>query len=428
MKNTIQILKVQPAPLKGLIVALCAFGIIKAMTVDERFFVPFLERNPLMGEQKTCAISLQPYALLADKSYDERGEECPLFAYDGDTYGIRYLDDAIVLSGRRDTSLLKTEWQREILEGPYVMRGRMVGQGLALNAYFAPRSWWGFGARTGLLNIDSNMELVRDVSRFEPVVHGLGQEQELIALQGDVHNALDIASTCWQGAGFSDTELFVRACMNREYQYMCRYFSLGFELGAVLPTGRKRDVNNPASLRFGGVNFGLYAEGSVEVLLKRDIWFFCFARAQRRLGGALIEERMSVDKEPWRFGALVGSFSVDPGFTFALAPWLLFEGMRDGLGFRVGYTLVTHSKDAVHCADWAPAEAGKGPVLERYSEASSWGAERIHVGVLYDFSRGKKIRSWEPVIAATVDVPTAWFVAKRSFKTVGLSVSLESSF
>jgi hypothetical protein len=401
---------------------------LHAMTVDQRFLPPFIERNPLLGEHKTCAFSFQPYLLLANKSYDSHGEEAALFAYDENTYGLRYLDEAVLASARRESSLIKTEWQRQLFEGPYVMRGRMTGQGAIVNAYFSPCDCFGFGVRSGLLAIESSMELVRDASKFEGIVHGLGDEQELIALQGRLHEALDVSSLCWQGTGFLDTELFVRAYFDHDYAYMCRYFSLGTELGLVVPTGRKRDCINPASLPFGGVGFGMYAEVSAEVLLKRDIWLFCFARAQKRFSGALVDERMSIGREPWRFGALSGRLSIDPGFTFAIAPWLIFEGMRDGLGFRVGYTLVSHGKDSIVLADWAPETAKKTPALDLYKTASVWGSECMHVGILYDYSRGKRVRSWEPVLAATVDIPTSWFVRKSSYKTFGISVSLESSF
>ncbi len=399
-----------------------------AMTVDERFFVPFLERNPLVGEHKKCAITLQPYALLADKSYNEYGEECELFAYDGDAYGLRYLDDAVVASGRRQTSLIKTEWQSRLFDGPYIMRGRMVGRGIAATAYFSPKSCFGFGARGGAMQVDSQLELIRDTTAFESIVNGFGDEQELIALQSDEHRALDLEPSCWQGSGLTDAEVFLRGYLDSDYFWLFRYFSLAAEIGAVLPFGRKRDIANPASLPFGGVGYGWYVEGSAEVLLKRDIWFFLVGRVQKRFNSSTFEERMSLDREPWRFGALTGRLSVDPGFTFALSPYVILEGVRDGLGFRIGYTLVWHQKDNFCPAGYAPIVPGKSPVLSRYQDSSAWGSERVHAGILYDFSRGKKVRGWEPVISATVDVPTAWFVGQRSFKTFGLSVALETSF
>lgn len=403
-------------------------SVVSAMTLDQRFFVPFLERKPFIGEHKSCAINLQPYVLLADKSYNQYGDECELFAYDNDSYGLRYLDDALLSSGRRTTSLIKSEWQSKLLDGPYIMRGRMTGRGIAGTAYFSPLSFFGFGARAGLLDVDSELELIRDAGSFDAVVHGFGDELELVALQSDLHRALDLEPSCWHGSGLLDTELFIRAYYDRDYAYRCRYFSLGAELGVILPTGRVRDINNPASLPFGGVSFGGYFEASAEVLLKRDIWFFCVARVQKRLGAALVEERMSVGREPWRFGAFTGQLSVSPGFTFAIAPYVVFEGMRDGLGFRVGYTLVQHQKDVVCASSWAPVSMGAKPELGRCKDSSSWGSERVHAGILYDFSRGKKNRGWEPVISATVDVPTAWFVGKQSFKTYGVSIGLESSF
>ncbi len=427
MRNHVQILLQKTIGWVALAPVLLSFS-MGAMTVDQRFFVPFLERNPLIGERKSCAINLQPYVLLADKSFNEYGEECELFSYDGDAYGLRYLDDAIVASGRRNTSLIKSEWQSKLLDGPYVTRGRMVGKGIAATMYFSPRNCFGFGGRIGAMEIDSELELIRDTGSFDAVVNGFGDEQELTSLQGSLHQALDLEPACWQGTGMTDAEVFARVYFDRDYFLWCRYVSLGAELGAVLPTGRTRDIENPASLPFGSPGFGWYVEGSLDVLLKKDIWFFLIGRIQKRIATPELSERMSIGREPWRFGSLVGNLWIDPGFTFALSPYVVFEGMRDGLGFRVGYTLVWHAKDRVRPAGFEPVVPNKKPELGRYQDASEWGSERVHAGILYDFSRGKKVRGWEPVIAATVDVPTAWFVGKRSFKTFGISIGLETSF
>jgi len=397
--------------------------------VENRYLVPFLDRKPsIIDRSSACPSfiwSLQPFILTADQAYDALGEERGMFEYERPNYGIRYLDDALVLSGRTSAPLMRSDWRAVISEGPYHREGCLQGKGLALDLFVPYLTHCGFGARTAFIQLDTALELVRDVERFEGIIQGPGDERELQILQEQIHQKLGEPSACWSGFSPSDTEIYAKFFSIEDYSYKCRCIDAGLALGVVVPTSYRRDIDNPASIPCGGEGrWGMFAEANFDAILKQNLWFDFLVRVEKYFPKTAID-RMPVDKEPQRYGALVGPVRVNPGWTMVLSPYLMFEGLRAGLGARLGYTLVKH-----WCDSWSDCRQDKkvSAQLGEVCNGSGWGSERVSCGVFYDLSKGRRHHALMPVISLTVDIPVSWFAAERSMRTFGVSLAVESYF
>lgn len=397
--------------------------------VDNRFLVPLLDRKPSIIDHSSvcpsCIWSIQPFVLAADQAYDALGEERGLFEYESPTYGIRFLDDALVLSGRTQAPLMRSDWRAVISEGPYHQEGLLQGKGLALDLFVPYWAHCGIGARTAFLQIDTASELVRNVERFEGIIQGPGDERELQLLQQQIHQKLGMASNCWSGFSMSDTDVYAKFFSIEDYSYKCRCIDAGLTVGAVIPTAYHHEIDNPASIACGDEGrWGLFGEATLDVILKQNFWFNFLCRVQKRFSKTSIE-RMPVDKEPQRYGALVGPVKVSPGWTFVLSPYLMFEGLRAGLGARLGYTMVKH-----WCDSWVDCRVDKkvNVQLGSVKSGSGWGSERVSCGVFYDLSKGRRHHALMPIVSLTVDIPVSWFATERSLRTFGVSLAVESYF
>lgn len=225
--------------------------------------------------------------------------------------------------------------------------------------------------------------------------------------------------------GSSDFDLYARVGYRWDYELKCRSIDTGLRVGLLAPMGVTRCPTMPASIPFGGDGFwGMYGQLDLEVEAKEDFKVGLFARLNKRFAKTKMV-RMPVTQEPSIFGVAQGDARINPGVTFIFSPYASIEGLRGGLGLRVDYTLTKHMRDS-----WSDARpAGCVPVNLCQAEAfSRWGSDYASFTAFYDFGKMKEVRSFEPLLFFTWDIPVSLFVTERSVKTNRVMLGVEFSF
>lgn len=406
----------------GLFLCKVSYGII-----DNRFRDPVLDYDVFYsyGPDIKDILLFQPFIETAHHGFGINKED-NLFDCFNSRYNLAELDAAAVSAHVIPESLIPTFWQGAFNVGHYRQQGGFLSEGLSIHAYHILSCFdhLALGLRAEVLHASSHLNLAKDFVS-DAVILGPGDEQQLVLLQEQVHEALGITPGIWSDTMFGDVELYMRLFSQQRYKYKCRYIDAGLSLGLILPAAPMRCINNPASLPMGGNrHWGMYLEGDVNAIVRYDIRAGFLVRGQKRFARTY-DMRVPTAQESPIFGAVVAPIRVNPGWTFMFAPYLIKEGLREGLGMRLGYTLVKHFEDS-----FGDARRDKSVNInfDLLSTLSEWGKDYITFGFLYDFAYGKVERCLEPVISLTVDAPIEFIVSSASAKTWGIVFAAELSF
>lgn len=414
------------AYIRGAALAVLSMVFAVRGVIDDRYRDSALNHQVFVSpDPDTCTVFLvQPFVESAHHASNLYGKEVGLYDI-GPIYTLKSLDNALLESGRISQSLIPTYWQASLTQAPYNMIGRLQTEGIAFHWYHDLSDHWAIGVRGEGLHASARMELVRDAAFDRGIIFGPGDRNQLQLLQEEISAALGVEAPIWSQYMLGDMELYARLYSAKPYSYKCRYVDAGISLGVIVPAAPHRDINNPASLLMGGDrHWGVFVEGSVDAVVRHDIRAGFLLRFQQRLP-RVNRLRVPTNEEALPFGAVVGDIRVSPGMTFMFAPYLIKENLRQGLGMRVGYTLVKHFQDRFYdrrCDQSAPINFG---VLR---DTSEWGQDYVTLGFLYDFAYDKVERNFEPVISLTVDAPVDFIVNSRVGRTWGVAFSMEASF
>jgi len=392
---------------------------------SNQFLVPFLNYNRYLSEKIESRFAVQPFILRADSSFDCHGRLTGLFNFEMPGYDFRQIDKALIASGRTGESLLRTDLEKILVFAPYFMEGKLDVRGIAADFYAPMTGWLGVGGRWSAMQVNSRMELCPDRTMFSKFSLGPGDERELILTRERAHRLLDLEVMCFTEESPGDLDVYLRFFTSCEYEYKTRFFETGLSIGGLFPFAEAREINNPASISAGNNgHFGIYLEGNLDAILKEDLRAGVMLRFEQ-LFSRRGTYRVPALNEPMRFGSIVGEMNVNPGFTFAFYPYLLFERLRGGFGGFLGYTLVKHFKDK-----WVDIREDQTVPsnLNGMISNSDWGVSHVRIGALYDFSEWGCQREFNPVLHFMVDVPVDWLVGRNSFKTYGFSLIAEITF
>jgi hypothetical protein len=312
-------------------------------------------------------------------------------------------------------------------ELPWTMEGKLQSQGFA----FSYRQYLGNCFSVGILGlamrVNSNIDFFFDLSNASSRTLGLTQND--IFFLDDVRRqmfaTLGLACNHVQQGGFGDTEIYMRFFDHYKYLFKLRTLEFGFRVGALIPTGVKKNIFKPASVPFGGNgHWGLYVSGDGEFEVREDWKIGVLLRASKRFSRTRTE-RMPSSKEPQIFGVVVGPAKVDPGFTEIFSCYGQWEGLREGLGLRLQYTLINHNED-----NWIDERLDKTvPVnLKEVIRLSGWASEYLTLTAFYDFDKASVERSYKPIVRAAWDIPLTLLVAHRFVKSFKVSLGLEFNF
>ena len=162
------------------------------------------------------------------------------------------------------------------------------------------------------------------------------------------HKEIGFEGTNLSRGGIGDIDAHLRYNYFWDHKLMMRSIDLNVQVGTTIPTGRKMNINYPASAPFmNDGHWGIYLDFIPEFELKQDFkvgmilgWLWQFNDIQTR--------RIAIYKEPSIYSALVGKVEIDPGYTFKVSPYLTLENLTDGVHIQLRYTYLRHGMDVWH--------------------------------------------------------------------------------
>ncbi len=199
------------------------------------------------------------------------------------------------------------------------------------------------GAWIPIISMQSmNRYILKEASTFNVA------DQNLIdKVRRDTHQALGFYDNGATRTGFGDLDLFVGYRAFWDHKLLMKSIIITPKMGLILPTGVHRDVDNPSTIPFmGDGHLGIHGEIHSQFELKQDLRLGFIIHGAHQVQHRK-KERHAVFKEPSIFSALVTHIKVKPGFTLALAPYLVLENILDNVHFQVKYTYLRHGADDV---------------------------------------------------------------------------------
>jgi hypothetical protein len=404
-----------------LLAFLCVSSINFAMVWDNRF-LPLIPSPALWIEESVFEVA--PFFVTASRaaSKEEEGIGIPeIFGnFDQGT-----LSDAFDIAGIPNA--LRSDWRG--FKIPWVVNSKIQGQGAQFYYHQALGKHFSLGFSWFFLRLSSSLDfaLKADVQNEpEKIIFGPSDRQELDNELRTMLRTIGIVNSHSDQAGFSDVDAYFRVGNVWRYTLKCRKIEAGARLGALIASGVKRILDEPASIPFGGNgHWGMYGELDTLFEVKEDIKVGCIVRISKRFARTQCE-RMPVAGEPLLFGATTGFLRVNPGITANIAPYFDLENLRDGLGLSVQYTLTAHQKDEL---EDVRSDKKAIPVrLGRPEDDSSWISSYFTINVFYDFGRMQVKREFDPIVFLRWDVPSMVFGPKRSLLTHKIAVGVSFYF
>lgn len=319
-------------------------------------------------------------------------------------------------------------------ELPWTLRGKLQTQGFAFSWQQELVPHFSVGFLTLAMRSNSYIDFYFN----RPYNSSLTDENVFMLdnVRRQMFATLGLACNHVKQGGMGDCELYARWADYYDYCLKLRSLRYGLRAGTLIPTGVKREIFKPASIPFGGNgHWGIYGSFDAEIELKEDWKVGLLLRGSKRFTRTS-DQRMPVlhpvvatgeanISEPDIFGVVVGPARVNPGFTQVFYLYGQWEGIREGLGIRVQYTLMNHWKD-----HWTDERVNTTiPVnLKQVEEHSGWASEYITLSAFYDFDKTSNERCARPIVRAAWDIPFTILVGHRFVHSYKVSLGLEFNF
>lgn len=402
----------------------CALGLLLVsdcfpMTYDNQFF-PLGAHAYTRKDEYYSNLIPELFGVIGDRGVGREGGDVGLFELFGN-YDLNNIAAGLQAIGQPNP--LRSEWQGSAI--PWRMNGRIEALGADLYYNQAINRYVSCGASILLMNVKTWIEFKLDQKNVGFEIAGPGDFGELDRDRLQANTELGLSGDVSNRTGFGDLDLYIRFGHMWYYPRKFRRIDFGTKIGVLAPTGKRRNINNPASIPFAGDGrWGLYSAVDIEFELKEDIkvglWAWVIGRFPHT--GTY---RVPTGNEPYNFGAIVGTFRNNPLLTFVAYPYFLWEDIRHGFGAAVSYLCV---RQFAH--DWEDKRVDKSvPAnLELMRELSSWTAEYISVNLFYDLSRRLSQVEYAPTFSLCVDVPVNVIGERKVSRTNRLTLGVEFKF
>lgn len=323
-------------------------------------------------------------------------------------------------------------------ELPWIMHGKLQTQGFAFWYVQELGACFSAGILGLIMRSNSTIDFKFDIANASSKV-GITDDSQIFFLD-DIRRQmlaeLNLSCNHVHQHGFGDLEAYVRWSGYRAYSFKLRNIEYGLRIGLLIPTGVKRNIFEPASVPFGGNgHWGLYVSGDTEFEVKEDWKVGVLLRLSKRFTRTSIQRmplfvlppngKTESSSEPQIFGVITGPAQVDPGFTQVFAMYGQWEGLREGFGVRLQYTLINHDKDT-----WTDKRVDKTDKvnIKSIENHSRWASEYVTLTGFYDFDKTAQERGHKPIVRASWDIPFTLLVAHRFVKSFKISLGLEFNF
>lgn len=393
---------------------------LRAMVYDNRYF-PLYPHIYSRTNEKCTYLTSDAFILLGHNATRDEDTVIGIPEIFG-VYDFTKLANAVVLLGNPNPLAPDFTNLTEII---YNMSGAIEAQGFACSFEHRFTDHFWLGGNAFFMHLFSRINFRISDETIRRFVLTNDQVVQLDEIRRQTQAFLGFDAPKFSKVGFSDIDLYARFGKIWEYVYKLRRIDAGGRIGMLINSGLTREINNPASLPFGGDGFfGLYIAGDTEVEVKEDWKVGLNVRISKRFARK-VKERIAIANEQPLFGAVVGDVRVSPGFTFIFSPFIRIEDIREGLGGQLVYTAVFHLRDSIKDARANPEPPATLETARRFSD---FNAEYFSVYAFYDFARVRKPYWWAPIAQLRWDMPVSVLAAKNVAKTQRISLGLLFSF
>ncbi len=389
--------------------------------IDNRY-IPLYRQIFRHYTDKKSAFGANLFFVTGKSARDQAGEDVSVAELNG-KYDLAIIGKSMEKAGLENPILDQLQTKPHII---FDLDGKLEAQGLWIGYEQALGKYLGLGANIYMMHVTSRQDfnisekLIKDLNLLN------GMENILRKNQGEANDLMGLKFGQFSKTGFSDLDFYFRIGNVVDYYYKFRRIDYGICFGVLVPVGPKIELDNPASIPFGGLNglFGIYSMADFTFELKEDLVVGLWIQICQRFEKTQ-KSRIPVGLEPIEFAPLTGPVHVKPGITFGISPYIALEDLMNGFGVKGRYTFVLHEHD--NLIDMRPDKTVPSklrPVIDN----SGWIAEYATISGLYDFSKTNKPRKFAPLVYLDWDIPVNVFGARGVAKTNRVSLGMEIDF
>jgi len=396
---------------------------MQAMVYDNRYF-PLYGRSYTRTLCKQSSFFTDVMIMSARDASLDADKTVPLPEIFG-TFDQRSLAQAIVaVDGTKNSGAIK-DIINSSEELPWKIKGKIQAEGLAFAWNQHVYKYFSCGMSWFVMHVMSR-------HLFKPAGNtamlDIGLIESLDATRREMLECIGITSTKWSKSGMSDIDCYFRVGNVWDYPYKCRRIDAGVRLGVLIPSGVQREIDNPASIPFGGDgHWGMYVSGDAEFEVREDWSLGLLLRVSKRFTKTKTHRLQvaQLRKEHLLYGAIVGQAEREEGVSYVFAPYVRLEDLREGLGLLVGYTIAGHDNDCF--TDQRVAKTSLSSIGD-LNKTSDWIQEYMTFNLYYDFAKVRISDSLKPTVSFKWDLPVQYFAADKVPKTHRVSLGIEFDF
>lgn len=394
---------------------------INAMVYDNRYLPLFQLPYVTVPDRTSCA-TVETFITTASKLFQREDREIGLQELWGE-YDQGKVAYAIECTGKEN--LLLPAWRN--LELIWHAEGKQQTQGFSFSFHKTIGPWFLLGCNSFFMRLNAYTEFSFDTNEGNGgQIVGAGNLLELDEIRRKMNDQLGLNAGNISQVGFGDFDLYAGVYGSWDFASKFRRIYTEFRIGCLVPAGVKQDLFKLGSVPFGGNgHWGVYVSNWSEFEVKEDWKAGFLLRVSKRIE-RVMQMRMPAKGEALPYAAVIGDTKVDPAPTVTFAPYFAMENLRDGFGLRVVYTLRHHGKDY-----WCDARQCNYEIevdMKEPQRFTEWNADYFTLNAFYDFGKTKVERSFEPIIYAAWDIPSAMLATKRIAKTHRISLGVQMTF
>ncbi|MCA9770308.1 hypothetical protein KC460_02985 [Candidatus Dependentiae bacterium] len=405
------------------LVLFCGVSQLFGMVYDNRYI--FLAQRPFTSiEGRPSHLISDLFLQTASKAIGSNEKEIPLCELFGEfDQGKMARSFSVIGKSNPFVTYGRPEWQ----DGTFlwIVNGKQQTQGISFVYYQSITDCLSFGATWLAMRVHTRCEFLLK----ENSIPMTGSEKcQLDEIRRKMLQDLGMGCNKNTQSGVGDLDFYLRFGCAWDYTAKFRHIDCGIRVGALVPTGRKKENSVPFSVPFGGDgHYGMYGAVDGEFEVKEDWKVGLLLRLSKRFRRTM-ERRISVKDEPYNFGLLIAPIQINPGITFVFSPYILLENLREGLGVRLQYTLLHHDNDRIRDGRLYECQAQMPSNLEEMARFSKWSSDYVTVAAFYDFGKMKLDRGFFPIVTISWDIPSLLVVADRVVKSHRIIFGIEFNF
>ncbi|MCF7900252.1 hypothetical protein K9K77_01965 [Candidatus Babeliales bacterium] len=399
-----------------------AMSTLSASIIDNRF-IPWFARTTLRTIENRSFCKVDGFFVTANSAHGNESKEKKGIPEVYGDFDQKIFGQALETVGK--TNYLTPAWQaaRDVLWGAH---GKLQGQGFDIHAEYALNKNFSMGMNWGWVHMTCNQKFVLLKETIRSLGLTTADEVTIETQRRNMFKELGFNDSEWSDSSMTDLVLYARLGGVRDYVMKFRSADFSFYCAGIIPVTKKRDINHPAAIPFGGDGLaGIMVGFDTHLEVKEDIWFSWSSRLSQRFA-KIQNRRIPVLGEPEIFGATTGDMKVTPGVNLMFSPTLTFNDLQGGFGAQLQYVYSAHYGDM-----WSDERADKTIAIDIsniYAKGTKWFSEYLLFQLCYDFGKVSPARRRiNPMVTFSWDIPIDFIGTEHRANTqrIGLGITFQ---